>query len=279
MVTRIRQLLEHKQLTPTQFADLIGVGRPVVSHILSERNKPSLEVAQRIASAFPDISLAWLMFGTGEMLAAEPAGPAAALAPLAAPVAESVAPIPASESLPAAPAPAEIAPPSTPDATIEPAASIVPLPAEVPLSAAPKQPQEALPRPFSAPQPVVAVPPAPVPATTPATLPATALEAGPAGPRPFRAARFVPVAPGPAPLSFEAVRPANLPTVGPVSPAAGPQAELPTASVAPPATAAALPADASLEAAMLPFLSESGKSIRRIVIFYRDGSFADYQPE
>jgi len=30
---------------------------------------------------------------------------------------------------------------------------------------------------------------------------------------------------------------------------------------------------------MLPFLSEPGKAIRRIVIFYRDGSFADYQPE
>jgi hypothetical protein len=43
--------------------------------------------------------------------------------------------------------------------------------------------------------------------------------------------------------------------------------------------AATLPARPDLEAAMLPFLSESGKAIRRIVIFYRDGSFADYQPE
>lgn len=289
MVTRIRQLLEHKKLTPTQFADLIGVGRPVVSHILSERNKPSLEVAQRIGSAFPDISLAWLLFGTGEMLGAESAGPAAALVPLAVPVAESAAPIPASEPLPAAPAPAEVAPPAIPDAAIEPVASIEPLPAEVPLPAASKRPQEALPRPFSAPQPVVAVPPTPVPATTPATLPATAPEpalpsgatpeAGPAGPRPFRAARFVPVAPGPPPLPLEAAHPAILPTVGPVLPTAGPQVALPAAPVAPPTTAAALPAGVGLEAAVLPFLSESGKAIRRIVIFYRDGSFADYQPE
>ncbi|RZJ88608.1 MAG: XRE family transcriptional regulator, partial [Hymenobacter sp.] len=93
MVTRIRQILEHKQLTPTQFADLIGVGRPVVSHILSERNKPSLEVAQRIGSAFQDISLPWLLFGTGEMLAAEAASPPAAPTPTT----EPLAPTPVSE--------------------------------------------------------------------------------------------------------------------------------------------------------------------------------------
>ncbi|MEJ7666552.1 MAG: hypothetical protein WKG07_47050 [Hymenobacter sp.] len=29
----------------------------------------------------------------------------------------------------------------------------------------------------------------------------------------------------------------------------------------------------------LPLPVELGKAIRRIVIFYRDGSFADYQPE
>jgi hypothetical protein len=32
-------------------------------------------------------------------------------------------------------------------------------------------------------------------------------------------------------------------------------------------------------AAALSFLGESGKAIRRIVIFYRDGSFSDYVPE
>ncbi|QNH63832.1 helix-turn-helix domain-containing protein [Hymenobacter sediminicola] len=64
-------LLEAKQLTPTQFADAIGVARPVVSHILSGRNKPSLEVVQKIIGAFPDIALPWLLSGTGNM-AAEP---------------------------------------------------------------------------------------------------------------------------------------------------------------------------------------------------------------
>jgi len=291
MVTRIRQLLEHKQLTPTQFADLIGVGRPVVSHILSERNKPSLEVAQRIGSAFPDISLAWLLFGTGEMLAAEATGPVAAPASLATPVAEAAAP--ASEPLPAAPAPPEVVLTAIPDDAPEPMASSAPLPAETQPPTAPPRPLEALPRPFSAPQPVAAAPPAPVPATTPATaltaapepvLPDGATpEAGPAGPRPFRAARFVPAALVPAAPPLDTARPTALPAAG-LLPAAGPQAALPAAPVAPPVTAATLPATtlpagAGLEAAMLPFLSESGKAIRRIVIFYRDGSFADYQPE
>jgi transcriptional regulator with XRE-family HTH domain len=69
MVERIRQLLETRQLTPTQFADAIGVARPIISHILSGRNKPSLEVVQKIIGAFPDLSLPWLLSGVGSMLA------------------------------------------------------------------------------------------------------------------------------------------------------------------------------------------------------------------
>ncbi|MET4072931.1 transcriptional regulator with XRE-family HTH domain [Hymenobacter sp. UYCo722] len=68
MVERIRTLLESRQLTPTQFADLIGVARPIISHILSGRNKASLEVVQRILAAMPDLSMAWLLNGTEPML-------------------------------------------------------------------------------------------------------------------------------------------------------------------------------------------------------------------
>ena len=68
MVERIRTLLESRQLTPTQFADLIGVARPIISHVLSGRNKPSLEVVQRILAAMPDLSMAWLLNGTEPML-------------------------------------------------------------------------------------------------------------------------------------------------------------------------------------------------------------------
>lgn len=288
MVTRIRQLLEHKQLTPTQFADLIGVGRPVVSHILSERNKPSLEVAQRIGSAFPDISLAWLMFGTGDMLATATASPGAAspvavAAPDATPSNELAAPGPASEPLPVAAAampPAEAESPVPASATPEAVAPALPLSAEILPAATPARPLQAQPRPFSAPQPVP-----PVPVALALAAPASAiglshdqspeLKAAPTAPQPFRAARFVPA---PALPSQEATRPTALPAARP-QPAAEPPAAVPAPSTLAAAAAPTLPARPDLEAAMLPFLSDSGKAIRRIVIFYRDGSFADYQPE
>ncbi|MCC2546317.1 helix-turn-helix domain-containing protein [Hymenobacter sp. BT175] len=73
MVERIREILQARQLTPTQFADTIGVARPIVSHILSGRNKPSLEVVQKIIGAFPDLSLPWLLNGQGTMDAGSPA--------------------------------------------------------------------------------------------------------------------------------------------------------------------------------------------------------------
>ena len=75
MVNRIRLLLEARNLSPTQFADAIGIARPIVSHILSGRNKPSLEVVQRILTAMPDLSMAWLLNGTGTMVAASDGAP------------------------------------------------------------------------------------------------------------------------------------------------------------------------------------------------------------
>ncbi|GAB2965765.1 helix-turn-helix transcriptional regulator [Hymenobacter coalescens] len=69
MVERIRLLLQARQLSPTQFADAIGVARPIMSHILGGRNKPSLEVVQKIIAAFPDLSMPWLLTGQGAMLA------------------------------------------------------------------------------------------------------------------------------------------------------------------------------------------------------------------
>lgn len=79
MVERVRALLTLRQLSPTQFADLIQVGRPIVSHILSGRNKVSLEVVQRIVAAFPEVALPWLLSGTGPMLTST--APASALEP------------------------------------------------------------------------------------------------------------------------------------------------------------------------------------------------------
>ena len=61
---RIRLTLHFKKLTASQLADIIGVQRSSISHILSGRNKPSLDLVQRIVKEFPDISFDWLINGT-----------------------------------------------------------------------------------------------------------------------------------------------------------------------------------------------------------------------
>ena len=56
MNDKIKELLSIKNLTPSRFADEIGVLRSSISHILSGRNKPSLEIIQKIMRRFPELS-------------------------------------------------------------------------------------------------------------------------------------------------------------------------------------------------------------------------------
>lgn len=63
---RIELLMKSYNLSPSQFADKTGIQRASVSHILSGRNKPSLEVMLKIYEAFPGLSMEWLMAGLGD---------------------------------------------------------------------------------------------------------------------------------------------------------------------------------------------------------------------
>ena len=63
---RIELLMKCYELTPSQFAEKTGIQRASVSHILSGRNKPSLEVLQKIYEAFPELDIKWLMTSAGE---------------------------------------------------------------------------------------------------------------------------------------------------------------------------------------------------------------------
>jgi transcriptional regulator with XRE-family HTH domain len=67
MLSRVKQIIEVQNLTPSRFADHIGVPRSTISHILSGRNKPSLEVVQKILEAFPEIKADWLVQGKGNL--------------------------------------------------------------------------------------------------------------------------------------------------------------------------------------------------------------------
>lgn len=62
---RIKLILKHHELTASQFADKIGVQRSSISHILSGRNKPSLDFVIKVTSEFDDVDLYWLLNGKG----------------------------------------------------------------------------------------------------------------------------------------------------------------------------------------------------------------------
>jgi transcriptional regulator with XRE-family HTH domain len=71
MVDRILGLLKEKSMSASQFADEIGVLRSSVSHIISGRNKPSLEFVMKILKRFPDVDSNWLLFGTEPVAASK----------------------------------------------------------------------------------------------------------------------------------------------------------------------------------------------------------------
>ena len=64
---RIAELLEELALSPRELAEKLGVQRSGISHILSGRNKPSLDFITRLTEAYPQIRHAWLLHGTGPM--------------------------------------------------------------------------------------------------------------------------------------------------------------------------------------------------------------------
>jgi len=67
MKERLLELLKAEQLTPSVFADEIGVQRSSVSHILSGRNKPGYDFLQKILKKFKNVNANWLLNGDGNM--------------------------------------------------------------------------------------------------------------------------------------------------------------------------------------------------------------------
>jgi transcriptional regulator with XRE-family HTH domain len=60
---RLEQLMENHQLNSAAFAEKIGVQRSSVSHILSRRNKPSLEFILKVQAEFTEADFDWLLLG------------------------------------------------------------------------------------------------------------------------------------------------------------------------------------------------------------------------
>lgn len=65
---RLEKILAHYSLSASAFAEKIGAQRSSISHLLSGRNKPSLDFVMKILASFPEINLYWLLNGKGEFL-------------------------------------------------------------------------------------------------------------------------------------------------------------------------------------------------------------------
>jgi transcriptional regulator with XRE-family HTH domain len=64
-VKRLEIILDYYSLNASSFADRIGVQRSSMSHLLSGRNKPSLDFVMKILEVFPDVDLYWILNGKG----------------------------------------------------------------------------------------------------------------------------------------------------------------------------------------------------------------------
>ena len=62
---RLNILMDYYEISAALLAEKIEVQRSSISHILSGRNKPSLEFVLKILKAFPEVELYWLLNGVG----------------------------------------------------------------------------------------------------------------------------------------------------------------------------------------------------------------------
>jgi transcriptional regulator with XRE-family HTH domain len=65
MNERLKQFLAMENLSPARFAEVMGIQRSGISHLLAGRNKPSFEFLQKMMTAYPDINYEWLILGKG----------------------------------------------------------------------------------------------------------------------------------------------------------------------------------------------------------------------
>ncbi len=60
---RVLSIMDAKHLSKSSFAHLLEISLPVLTHISSGRNKPGLDLIQKILTKFPDVSPDWLLLG------------------------------------------------------------------------------------------------------------------------------------------------------------------------------------------------------------------------
>ena len=59
--------MDLKNLNASKLASNIKINRATISHILSGRNKPSIDILSKMIDVYPDLNLNWLISGIGYM--------------------------------------------------------------------------------------------------------------------------------------------------------------------------------------------------------------------
>lgn len=62
---RLNIIMDFYQLSAALLADKIEVQRSSISHLLSGRNKPSLDFVLKVLKTFPEVDMYWLLNGVG----------------------------------------------------------------------------------------------------------------------------------------------------------------------------------------------------------------------
>ncbi|MFT7352404.1 MAG: transcriptional regulator with XRE-family HTH domain [Flavobacterium sp.] len=65
IVQKIQEICTYYNETSSSFADKLGIQRSNISHLLSGRNKPSLDFVLNLVSCYPEVDLYWLLFDQG----------------------------------------------------------------------------------------------------------------------------------------------------------------------------------------------------------------------
>lgn len=67
MKDRLEKFIKTEGLTPSRFAEIMGVQPSSISHILGGRNKPSFDFIEKMLQRFPKLNPDWLLLGKGNI--------------------------------------------------------------------------------------------------------------------------------------------------------------------------------------------------------------------
>ena len=62
---RLQKILDFYNISATELSNQISFNRSTISHLLSGRNKPSLDFVMKVLQKFPEVELYWLLNGKG----------------------------------------------------------------------------------------------------------------------------------------------------------------------------------------------------------------------